>query len=188
MSTIDRRKPTTLPPLVAGQRLDRATFHERYEAMPPATRAELIGGIVHMPSPLSSDHGDENSPVVYWLTHYQRFTRGVRTTINATTFLDDQAEPQPDVSLRILPEFGGQTRCEGDYLAGAPELVVEIARSSRQIDLGEKLRDYERAGVLEYLVYTLNPDELYWFARREGRFVRVAPDEDGCYGCDRRMM
>jgi hypothetical protein len=105
MSTIDRRKPTTLPPLVAGQRLDRATFHERYEAMPPATRAELIGGIVHMPSPLSSDHGDENSPVVYWLTHYQRFTRGVRTTINATTFLDDQAEPlEPsDRSRRKAP-------------------------------------------------------------------------------------
>lgn len=44
MSTTERR---TLPPLVAGQRLDRATFHERYEAMPPDTWAELMGG----PSP-----------------------------------------------------------------------------------------------------------------------------------------
>jgi hypothetical protein len=57
--------------------------------------------------------------------------------------------------------------------------TIRPSLSSRQIDLGEKLRDYERAGVLEYLVY--NPDELYWFARREDRFVRVAPDEDGCY-------
>ena len=181
MSTIDQRKPTTSPPLVAGQRLDRATFHERYEAMPPATRAELIGGIVYMPSPLSADHGDETTPVVGWLFHYQRFTRGVKTSINASTFLDDQAEPQPDVSLRILPEFGGQTHYEGEYLAGAPELVVEVARSSRKIDLGEKLRDYERAGVLEYLVYALDPPEIFWFARREGHFVRQATDEDGCY-------
>ena len=181
MSTIDRPKATTLPPLVAGQRLDRATFHERYEAMPPKTRAELIGGIVHMPSPLSLDHGDENSPVVYWLMHYQCFTRGVKTTINASTFLDDQAEPQPDVSLRILHEFGGQTHYEGDYLGGAPELIVEIARSSKKIDLGDKLKDYERAGVLEYLVYTLDPDEVYWFARREDRFVRQSPGADGCY-------
>jgi len=181
MSTIDRQKPVTLPPLIAGQRLDRATFHERYEAMPPATRAELIEGIVHMPSPLSLDHGDENTPIVYWLGHYQRATPGVKTTINASTLLDDQAEPQPDVSLRILPECGGRTHVEGGFLAGGPELVVEIARSSRTIDLGPKLRDYERAGVPEYLVYALDPQEIYWFVHREGRLVRIEPGEDGCY-------
>ena len=56
MSTIDRSTPVASPPLVAGQRLDRVTFHERYERMPPNTRAELIGGVVYMPSPLSYDH------------------------------------------------------------------------------------------------------------------------------------
>ena len=35
MSTVDRPQPRVLPPLVAGQRLDQPTFHERYEAMPP---------------------------------------------------------------------------------------------------------------------------------------------------------
>ena len=58
MSTVERPDPHVLPPLVAGQRLDQPTFHERYEAMPPETRAELIGGVVHMPSPLSDDHGE----------------------------------------------------------------------------------------------------------------------------------
>ena len=52
MSTVDRPKARTLPPLVAGQQLDQPTFHERYEAMPPETRAELVGGVVYMPSPL----------------------------------------------------------------------------------------------------------------------------------------
>src|SRR5438034_23129 len=45
----DTRRPIveeTLPPLEAGDRLDQQTFHARYEAMPPATRAELIGRIV----------------------------------------------------------------------------------------------------------------------------------------------
>ncbi len=37
MSTVDRPRRKALPPLVDGQRLDRATFHERYEAMPPET-------------------------------------------------------------------------------------------------------------------------------------------------------
>jgi hypothetical protein len=43
MSTVDRPERKVLPPLVAGQRLDQPTFHERYEAMPPGTCAELIG-------------------------------------------------------------------------------------------------------------------------------------------------
>ena len=37
--------------LVEGQRLDQPTFHALYEAMPPGTRAELIDGVVYMPSP-----------------------------------------------------------------------------------------------------------------------------------------
>ncbi|HWE36537.1 MAG TPA: Uma2 family endonuclease [Isosphaeraceae bacterium] len=176
MSTVDRRSPAITPPLVPGQRLGRATFHARYEAMPPSTRAELIGGVVHMPSPLSYDHGDENGPIVLWLMHYQRFTPGVRTSLNTSTLLDDQAEAQPDASLRILPESGGRSRHEGPYIAGAPELVVEIARSSRRVDLDPKLRDYERAGVLEYVVSALGPDELLWHARRDDRLVLVAPD------------
>ena len=62
-----------------------------------------------------------------------------------------------------------------------PELVVEIARSSRRIDLGEKLRDYERTGVLEYLVYGLDPDEVLWHARVGNRLVRIPPDGDGLH-------
>ncbi|HEV3024228.1 MAG TPA: hypothetical protein VGX76_17250, partial [Pirellulales bacterium] len=45
MSVIDHPTPSTALPLVAGERLDRATFHNRYEQMPPSTRAELVGGI-----------------------------------------------------------------------------------------------------------------------------------------------
>ena len=181
MSTTERREPVTMPPLVAGERLDRATFHERYEAMPPQTRAELIGGVVNMPSPLSLDHAWNNAPVALWLMHYQRFTKGVRTAINASTFLGEDAETHPDVLMMIPPEIGGRTRRQGKYLAGGPELVVEIARSSRKIDLGPKYRDYERAGVLEYLVVALDPDEIHWFVRRDDRFVRLATGPDGLY-------
>ena len=44
MSTAERIKSKILPSLVAGQHLDQPTFHERYAAMPPETRAELVGG------------------------------------------------------------------------------------------------------------------------------------------------
>lgn len=179
MSTIDRSAPVATPPLVAGQRLDRSTFHERYERMPPNTRAELIGGVVYMPSPLSSGHGFVNTPVAYWIGHYQGATPGVGGIINASILLDDLGEPQPDTALLILPGYGGRTRDERRYVAGVPELIVEIALSSRSIDLGPKLQDYQRVGVREYVVVALEPDKVFWFVHREGRYVRLEPGEDG---------
>src|SRR3954454_10390032 len=118
MSTIDRSQPRVLPPLVPGERLDQPTFHERYEAMPPDTWAELIGGVVHMPSPLRSDHGDVNDDVVGWLFSYRRATPGLRSAGNATTILSELAEVQPDTSLRIPEELGGQTRMVDGYITG----------------------------------------------------------------------
>ena len=41
--TTEAPRPGTL---VEGHRLDQATFHALYEAMPPGTRAELIDGVV----------------------------------------------------------------------------------------------------------------------------------------------
>src|SRR5437899_3365498 len=46
-----------MPPLENGDRLDQKTFHERYEAMPENVKAELIGGVVYMSSPLKPRHG-----------------------------------------------------------------------------------------------------------------------------------
>lgn len=181
MSTTHPSGRRTLPPLVEGQRLDRATFHERYEAMPPETRAELIGGVVHMASPLSLGHGERDSAVSDWLGHYKRHSPGVRKALNASVMFDDYGEPQPD-NLLILPaELGGQTRVVDGYLVGPPELVVEVGRSSRRLDLGAKKADYERAGVLEYIFVGLEPDEVRWFVRRGDRFEELFPGADGWY-------
>jgi hypothetical protein len=181
MSTVDRPEKKTLPPLVAGQKLDRATFHERYEAMPPGTRAELVGGIVYMPSPLGYDHGIFDGHASDWLGHYKRFTPGLQRALNATTQFDDYGEPQPDLQLRIPEELGGLSRIENGYLVGPPELIVEISRTTRKYDLGPKKADYERAGVLEYLFIGLDPQEIRWFAREGARLVEVAAGEDGIY-------
>jgi Uma2 family endonuclease len=70
--------------------------------------------------------------------------------------------PQPDITLRVLPEFGGQSQVQGNYPVGAPELVVEVAASSRGRDIGEKLRLYERSGVIEYLIADASQEQFLW--------------------------
>jgi Uma2 family endonuclease len=78
--------------------------------------------------------------------------------------LGADSEPQPDLCARIFPERGGQSRTtEDDYLAGAPELIAEIAYSNRSIDLHAKRLDYARYGVREYLVVSLREQQLRWF-------------------------
>jgi Uma2 family endonuclease len=182
MSTVERAQPPkTLPPLVAGQHLDQPTFHERYEAMPEGTWAELVGGVVYMPSPVLTDHGESDENVTVWSGLYKRATKGLRGGKNSTVILDMVGEVQPDGHLRIPPALGGQTRIERGYIVGPPELVIEIARSSRHYDLNEKKGDYERAGVREYLVVALDPDEVFWFVRRRKRFSRLKPGPDGIY-------
>jgi Uma2 family endonuclease len=181
MSTIDRPEPKTLPPLVAGQHLDQPTFHERYEAMPPGTRAELIDGVVFMPRAVGLDHGRAQNAVLLWMTYYVESTPGIEILLGVTTILGRKSEPQPDALLRILPECGGQTRDE-QYVVGAPELVVEVSHATRYVDLGPKLADYQRAGVIEYIVRAIEPDEIIWHCRnRNGRLVQVAPDADGLF-------
>jgi len=140
-----------LPPLEAGDHLDQATFHARYEAMPSDFRAELIGGVVFVPSPLRLEHGEAHALVMGWLTNYWSATPGTSVRDNATAILGEESEPQPDATLVIEPDRGGQSSVSEDgYAIGPPELIVEVASSSESIDLHAKRRDYEQAGVLEY--------------------------------------
>jgi Uma2 family endonuclease len=184
---VPERHVITPPPraLVEGQRLDQPTFHALYEAAPRGTRAELIDGVVYMPSPVGVDHGETHVPVIVWLDYYAEQTPGLRAADNATTILGWKGEPQPDALLRILPEYGGRTWVEGGFIHGAPEFVFEVAKTTRYVDLGPKLVDYERAGVLEYVVCAIDPDEVFWFGQEQGILVQRAIDADAIYRSSR---
>ena len=178
MSTAGR---TSAPPLVDGQRLDQREFHIRYEAMPPGIKAELIGGVVYMSSPVGLRHCEDSGLIVTWLNMYRFRTPGTQVGDNGSVILDDLGEVQPDAFLRILPAKGGRTSNVGKYVGGVPELIVEISDSSRSIDLGAKLAEYERAGALEYVVLTIDPDEVFWQTRQGDRLVRIEPGPDGLF-------
>lgn len=174
-------KPADPPPLNAGDQLSRAEFERRYQAMPNVNKAELIEGIVHMPSPVHFlQHGQPHSDIIGWLTVYRAATPGVAVGDNATVRLDNENVVQPDALLRLEPALGGRSRMtEDDFLAGPPELIVEVAASSVSYDLHSKRRVYARTGVQEYLVAQAHERRVDWFMLRDSVYQPLQPDADG---------
>ena len=140
-----------IPPLRQGDRLTRDEFERRYEAMPHINKAELIEGVVYMPSPVRfRHHGKPHIHLDTWLGHYEAGTPGVEAGDNTTARLDLANEPQPDALLIVSPECGGQVRISAsDYIEGAPEFVAEVSASTTAIDLTLKFNAYRRNGVRE---------------------------------------
>ena len=168
-----------MPPLVQGDKLSRDEFMRRWEAMPRLKRAELIGGIVYMPSPLSRNHGIFDLDVGGWLWMYSVSTPGCEAGGNATWLMRESDAPQPDCDLRILPEYGGQSRMEGDYSAGAPEFLAEVCLSSTSYDLNQKFDLYQEAGVHECLALLLREHEVRWHRLVDSKFHVMSPGSDG---------
>jgi hypothetical protein len=167
------------PRLQNGDRLTRAEFERRYQAMPEVKKAELIEGIVYMPSRVSINHAGPHFDLIGWLGFYCAATPGVEGSDSGTVRLDWDNEPQPDAFLRFL---AGQSRIDADdYIAGAPELVGEVAVSSVSIDLHAKLQAYRRNGVREYIVWRVEDTAIDWFVLREGRFELLPQTESGIY-------
>lgn len=173
-------KDGTLP-LEQGDRLSRAEFHRRYEAMPGLKKAELIEGVVHMPSPAKlKRHGKPHMHAATWIGTYAAYQPKAEAADNASVLLDFDNEYQPDVFLRWLPEHGGQSRTtEDDFVAGAPELTVEIASSSAGYDLHAKKNAYLRNGVREYLVWITRESRIVWWKLVNGEYVEIEPEADG---------
>ncbi|MDQ2950089.1 MAG: Uma2 family endonuclease [Acidobacteriota bacterium] len=174
------------PPLLCnGDCMNQREFHRRYEAYPENVKFELVGGVVYlvsgvdyMASPLRRPHGKYHLKFSHLLSVYEDATTGVDASDNATQILGEESEPQPDLTLRIMPEYGGQSRVTDDeYYEGPPELIAEIAHSTRALDMNQKRQDYEQAGVLEYLVLCVEERELHWFSFATQKMIR--PDRDG---------
>lgn len=114
-----------------GDRLSLAEFLHRWEQMPGLKFAELIDGVVYMPSPLSFPHGQYDMYIHAWLVAYMVHTGVCNGAANATWLMVGNA-PQPDAALRLLPEFGGKTTIGDDNLAnGSPDWRFTRGRAYR---------------------------------------------------------
>jgi Uma2 family endonuclease len=165
--------------LEAGDHLTREEFHRRYLLRPDIKKAELIDGVVYVPSPVRVDlHSDQHAAMVAWLYVYAASHPSLGVLDNATVFLDGEVEVQPDTGL-WQPAPGGPRITEDHYLEGPPQLVVEVAASSANYDLHEKKEAYRRNGVREYVVWRVLDKVIDWFELRDGEYVLREPDEAG---------
>jgi Uma2 family endonuclease len=174
MATVEQQIELLQP----GDYLCRDEFLRRWEAMPHIKKAELIGGIVYMPSPISRKHGYVHNHVAHWLGQYATHTVGCQAGDDGTWLMQKDA-PQPDVFLQILPEYGGHSRPSGPFVEGAPELIAEVCLSSTSYDLHQKKELYRSAGVDEYVAILLSETEVRWHRLIDGSYQLLAPTPDG---------
>lgn len=167
------------PPLEAGDCLDRAEFHRRYLASPHIKKAELIDGVVYVPSPVKRKHSKPTNLINTWLGTYWAATPGVEALDDTTLVLDGENEVQPDALLRRLD--GPCQETPDGYLGGPPELVAEVANSSTAYDLNQKRAVYERNGVREYVVLLAREGTVRWYDLVGGQYIERDPPEDGVY-------
>ena len=147
--------------------------------MPLVKRAELIDGIVYMPSPVSDIQSDFHLLLGGWLLFYAKATPGCAARLSGTWLMPRESVPQPGLAMRILAGHGGQSWMENKYPAGAPELIVEISHATSLGDSGTKLRLYERSGVREYLIVRPEKQQAIWRELFDGGYREIAAGQDG---------
>jgi Uma2 family endonuclease len=158
------------PPLQDGDRLNRIEFHTRYESMPYLKKAELIEGVVTTEPRVGYRHGQASAAANFWLGCYRVKTPQVMACAHPTLIVDDANEFQPDALLR-LEQNGGSWVTDEDYLAGAPELIFEVAEDTTGHEFNEKRDIYRRIGVKEYIVWTLADNGIYWHRLQDGQYL-----------------
>src|SRR4051795_11972729 len=96
-SPLRASSPEAVLPLENGDRLTRAEFERRYEAMPHLKKAELVEGEVYVASPVRhTRHSKPHSQIHGWLSVYVAGSPGVEARHNGSIRLDLDNETQPD--------------------------------------------------------------------------------------------
>lgn len=119
----------------------------------PGERLELIDGLLVVREPQGSRHA---AAIRLTLDALRRAVGdGWRIDSQLPIALDDDSEPEPDVSV-----VERDPRAYRDAHPSRPTLIVEVADASYRIDRGGKASLYARAGIPEYWVLDLRRNQL----------------------------
>ena len=113
-------------------------------------RIELIWGELRSMNPIGSEHAMVVDRLAAW-----SFSAAPRESVwvriqNPVAFLDCDSEPEPDIVWAKPQDYTARHPAAEDVL-----LLIEVAESSLEFDLGEKAVLYATAGIAEYWVVDL---------------------------------
>lgn len=158
---------------------ERMTSREFFRRAPEDRKAELIDGVMIVPSPPLDIH---ERLLIFLIRLLGEFIesynlgelRGSRTAVE----LEEDQTYEPDIVFVARDRVG---IVKEDGVFGAPDLIVEIlSASTAPYDRGAKFRAYERAGVGELWLIDPHGPAGTEFYRRKGRILQpVMPDEAG---------
>lgn len=150
------------------------TFSEFLELVREDQKADLLGGMIFMASPESSEHND----LLRWLTVildlFIEERRLGRLTINKVAYrFTDRTAPEPDLGFVAA----NRVACiKSGYVDGPPDLAVEIVSpESVERDYENKRRRYEEGGVGEYWIIDPLDSTATFLVRESGAFAERLP-------------
>ena len=150
------------------------------EILGPDDKIELLGGEMIVKEPQYSPHAAGIQLAARALRRL--FGEGWDVRPQAPVALDDESEPEPDVSV-----VHGDPRDYRDEHPTRPVLVVEVALSRLRFDRDRKGSLYARAGLVDYWIVNIPdhrlevyrepvPDAAAPFGWRYGRVETFGPD------------
>lgn len=151
MTSADKLPVTSPANWIPGPQQGNWTYDD-YAALPnDGNRYEIVEGVLYMSPAPSIIHQKIVGRIFYYLfTHVELEGLGTVITSPVDVVLSRFDTLQPDV-LVILN--AGQEKLQESRIAGAPDLVVEVASPGSAInDRNRKYRVYARTGVKEYWI------------------------------------
>jgi Uma2 family endonuclease len=128
-------------------------------------------------APVSFDHGKDHVVIIFAVTLFATIRGILATGLDTTTFRKTGIQDcQPDVAYYLreraqsIPTGTGIVKLD---LYPAPDLVIEIAKTSLLDDLGTKRSLYEDLGVAEYWVVDVQNAQIIAYAMADQGSNRI---------------
>jgi Uma2 family endonuclease len=156
MSIVDRPFPESAAPpaglpqapitLAMFDRMIAAGVFDAAEAHP----VELIGGELHMMSPIGDRHADAVDWLVRWSMQAVDQTKLLVRVQNPLSIPGSESAPQPDIAWVTLRRYADRRPLPEEV-----SLLIEVADTSLEFDTTAKASLYAAAGIADYWVIDL---------------------------------
>lgn len=160
-ATVQQIEPKISPRIEAGDGFSiRKISVEDYEKMidigifDEDDRIELLDGVIIEMNPKKTKHTIVNYLIGEFL--YENFRKQTIVRLQEPIILDDYSEPEPDAVLAQLPLL---KYLETHPTAADVLLIIEVSDTTLAKDR-RKAFNYARAGIVQYLLFNLNTDEV----------------------------